>query len=363
MFVYWGSLLFIFMFWIQVHNANNYEVKQRWIRRCCYSVSLVMIIIAALRGITVGADTASYIRDYFAVRLYSYEQIIKVYLENPGYYIVSKVFSDLEVPVQIWFAMVEGIYIYSVSRLVYRFSIDPALSYILFITIGFYGFSLAGLKQTIAMAFVFISYRYLYDSKYIRFIFFIVLASLFHLSSFVFLFAVVIHFLKKIRFYYLILSILFFIWMFSYNTIASRVLNLLNLEHYASYLEMERESGGTLTMFFIILLIQLVSVVNMKAYAKENNTEARDIFGMSYLGLLAQLLALVAASAFRVGLYFSLFSVILLPNCVSKEKNPKIRLLLKLGIIFTFYFYFWYANHNGSSIVPYVFYWTKLKGL
>lgn len=101
----------------------------------------------------------------------------------------------------------------------------------------------------------------------------------------------------------------------------------------------------------------------MNVYTEENSTEAREIFGMSYLGLLAQVLSLVVASAFRIGLYFSLFSVILLPNCISKEKNPKIGLVLKIGIICIFCFYFWYSNHNGSSIAPYIFYWTKLRGL
>ena len=359
MLIYDITLVVIIVLWMYTYNARNYEKKQVWIRRNCYFISFIFIIIAALRGTTVGTDTASYIRDYSSVRYYSYEQIIEVYSDNPGYYVVSKVFADLGVSVQIWFAIVAGLYIYSVSRLIYRFSNDLALSYILFLTIGFYGFSLAGLKQTMAMSFVFISYRYLYDNKYIRFVFFVVLASLFHLSSLVFLFAAVIHFLKNIRFYYAILSVLFVVWMFSYNTIANRVLNSLNFEHYTSYLEMESESGGTLTMFFVILLIQLVSMVYMKAYANKNTTEARDIFGMSYLGLLAQLLSLVAASAFRLGLYFSLFSIILFPNCVSKERNPRTRILLKLGIICTFCFYFWYVNHNGSSIVPYVFYWEN----
>lgn len=356
----YGIILFIFvLLWIQTHNANNYEKKEMWIRRCCYLISAIFITIAALRGITVGTDTASYIRDYSFVKMYSYGEIIEYYADNPGYYAMSKIFADLGISVQIWFAVVAGIYIYAVSRLIYRFSGDPVLSYILFLTIGFYGFSLAGLKQTVAMAFVFISYRYLYDSRYIQFVLFVVFASLFHLSSLVFLFSLAIHFLKNLRFYYAILSALFIIWLFTYNTVASRVLNLLDFEHYISYLEMEKESGGTLTMFFIILLIQLVSIIYMKVYAKENMTEARDIFGMSYLGLLAQLLSLVAASAFRVGLYFSLFSVILLPNCVSKERNPKTRLLLKLGIICTFCFNFWYSNRNGSSIVPYVFYWNN----
>lgn len=360
----YGIILFIFIvLWIQTQNAIDYDEEQVLHRKYSYLISFIFIIVATLRGITVGADTASYVRDYSYVQSYSFDQIVELYSDNPGYYVVSKIFADFGVSVQIWFAIVALIYIYSVARLIYRFSSDPVLSYILFLTIGFYGFSLAGLKQTVAMAFVFISYRYLYDNKYIRFGFFVLLASWFHLSSLVFLFAVVIHFLKKLRFYYGILSALFIIWIIAYNTIVNRVLNLLGFDHYMSYLNMERESGGTLTMFFIVLLIQLVSIIYMNAYTEENSTEAREIFGMSYLGLLAQVLSLVVASAFRIGLYFSLFSVILLPNCISKEKNPQIGLLLKLGIICIFCFYFWYSNHNGSSIAPYVFYWTELRGL
>lgn len=358
MLIYGISLFIIIILWAQVNSISDYKVKRLWVRRCCFGVSLLFITIAALRGASVGTDTASYIHDYSVVKLYTFEQIIESYSDNPGYYLVSKVFSEWGVSVQVWFAIVEALYIYSVSRLIYRFSKDPGLSYILFVTIGFYAFSLAGLKQTVAMSFIFIGYRYLYDSKYVRYVLFVVLASLFHLSSLVFLFAVVIHFIKKSRFYYALLSILFVIWMFSYNTVANNLLTVLNFEHYTSYLEMEKESGGTLTMFFIILLIQLVSMIYMKMYSKENKMEARDIFGMSYLGMLTQLLSLVAASAFRVGLYYSLFSIILLPNCIDIERNAKTRMLLKTGIIFTFCFYFWYSNHNGSSIVPYVFYWN-----
>ena len=52
---------------------------------------------------------------------------------------------------------------------------------------------------------------------------------------------------------------------------------------------------------------------------------------------------------------FGIASIILIPNTVNREKNPKIRFCLKAGIIFMYLIYFYYTIgvKNNNNVLPY----------
>ena len=342
--------------WITLYQNPGDDIIKRE-KKYCIFIALVFILIAALRGENVGTDTDGYYRDYTSLGLVSFEQILKSQAENPGYYVLAKVMYDAGVSVQLWFGIVATLYVGSVSKLIFRFSKNITLSYIMFLTLGFYSFSLSGLKQTIAMAILLYAFNFLYDKKYIRFFICLAVSTYFHASSWSFIFAFILAIMKQKRYIYMLLSCAFAIVIFNAKSILGSAVDLLGNEHYGKYLEYDKKYSPT--TFVVFLVILLFAFVYLKNYAKENRKECTMMCGMTYLGVIALLFSFVVASAFRLALYFTVFSIILVPNVLTYEKNIRIRELLNIVISLVCVLYFIYVNREGGSIVPYEFYWNE----
>ena len=128
---------------------------------------------------------------------YSYNKLFSVYTDNPGYFFVSKIFADLGISVQIWFGFIAFLYVGTISNFINKFSKDQIFSYIMFLALGYYSFSLAGLKQVFAMTILIWSFHCFLEKLYIRSFLLILLASIFHLSSLIFLSAFLIVVIRR----------------------------------------------------------------------------------------------------------------------------------------------------------------------
>ncbi len=331
----------------------NQEVADR---RICFICSFLLVVLAALRATGVGTDTPGYVRDYQIVKYYSYRQLLLRYYDNPGYYILSKVFADLGVSIQIWFGIVEFIYISAVHKIINTFSKDKAFSYLMFMILGCYSFSLSGLKQTIAMGLVLWGFYFLSQRKYIYYAVLIALGFFFHKTCLVMIFAFLIMKIKDSRRLYFLMMLGFIVFMIGYDRIARSSITFLGDEHYSLYLKSDNTYSAT--SFIVYLVLFVLSFLEFKKYNNNNIEETRIVMGMSYLGLIALPLAFSIASAFRISLYFAVFLDIFLPNCLSGVNYRYNRIILKIFTIGALLFYFVYINRNGGGIVPYRFYWN-----
>lgn len=345
----------LFFCWL---NTYSFEPQKRVKIAKKYGVIIVLlfVFIAALRGSTVGTDTYSYIRDYTMIIKYSYGKIFSYYTDNPGYFLISKIFADLGVSVQIWFGFIAFLYVGTISKFINKFSKDQMFSYIMFLALGYYSFSLAGLKQVFAMTILLWAFQYLMGKRYIRCFLLILLASIFHLSALIFSCVFFVIIIKKNKGFYWILGMMSIFFVLNYRTIFHTVMLLLNNEHYNEYLQ--SKSSYSVVTFLVQLTILAVSIIFVKRYNNESPLECRMFTGMVCLGVLFQLFASIVASAFRISMYFSIFAIVLLPNCLSSIQNIKFRRVLKIGAALVFVFFFVYTNRNGGSVVPYRFFWN-----
>ena len=143
-------------------------------------------LLAMLRGASVGTDTKGYILDYIKAGTMSWDKLFKSYSPNYGYFIFSKFFYTIGINYHIWFGIVALLYILSVYFLITRYSQDAFISICLFFALGFFAFSLAGLKQVMAMSFLNFALFYLKDKHHIKAIIFAIIACFFHVTDVIF---------------------------------------------------------------------------------------------------------------------------------------------------------------------------------
>jgi hypothetical protein len=318
-------------------------------------VCWILVLLAALRGSTVGTDTIGYIENYNAMPKLSFANVLVMNADYPGYFLLAKTCSFLHFPVQILLGIVAGIYIYAIYRFINRFSEGKLYSILCFEVIGLYSFSLAGLKQTLSMAFVLLYFISLMDKKYIKTILLALLAYFCHHASLIFLFGVALYYMRNLRLYYLYLAIIVTVTLLGTRFIWTNMLGLLDDEYYSElYMEDEGYSNTTMIFYGVCLLFMFLFGRN---YMKRRSKESRVILGMSTLAFAFQAFALVSSAAFRFSFFFLPFMIVGFSNDFNCISNANTKRIIKFAVAFMVVFFFVYANRNGGSVVPYRFFW------
>lgn len=351
MLIYLIIVLLILIFIYQVHGIQSQmrreKTEDRYLRIVCW----VLVLLAALRGSSVGADTSGYIEGYYAMSIYSWAEILDQYADYPVFFILSKICSMLHLPVQVLFGIVEGIYVYSIYKFTSRFSTDKLYTILCFEMIGLYSFSLAGLKQTLSMAFVLFYYIALTDRKYIQTVIFAVVAYLCHHASLIFLFGVVLYFIRSWKIYYLMLVSFVLLSLLGTTFLWTNMLSFLDNEHYSElYMADEGYSNTTMIFYGVLLLILLLFSDNYRNQRKE---ESRLVLGMSTLAFVFQAFSLISSAAFRLSYYFLPLMIMGFPNAFNRIDNRDTRKIVKIAVASMIAVFYFYSGRNSV----YKFFW------
>ena len=333
--------------------ASRHKMEVRYLKVVCW----ILVLLAALRGSSVGSDTIVYIENYNAMPKLSFANVLVMYKDFPGYYLLAKTCSFLHLPIQFLFGIVAGIYIYAIYKFINRYSRRKLYSILCFTVIGLYAFSLAGLKQTLSMAFVLLYFISLTEKKYIKTILLALVAYFCHHSSLIFLFGIALYYMRNLRLYYLYLMVIVLVTLLGTRFLWTNLLDLLEDEHYSGlYLEDEGYSTTTMVFYGVCLLLLFLFSRN---YMKRCPKESRVVLGMSTLAFAFQAFSLVSSAAFRLSFYFLPFMIVGFPNDFNRIGDSNLKRTVKFAVAFMIVFFFVYSNRDGGSVVPYKFFWQQ----
>ena len=342
LFILYIIILFLFRIVLMSISKRNYPKVNVLL---CSIAYIGLIFLAAFRAPEVGTDTLSYISDYKEIHTFTWQDIMEHYRGYELFYFVCKIFSLLGCPICMWFAFIEIIYVSAIARLIHKDSTDKIYSIILFITIGLYMFSLAGLKQTMAMGLILHAFMELRNKRYFTTVLLFFLAFFAHPTALVFLPAFLFYICRNVKHYNLILICFSVLFAFSLKYILASFFNVGRLDHFGRYLEINT-SYLILTLLFYILMI-IVSIPFIKSYSKNCIYKNEPRFEMTCLIIACclQFLASLSPSLFRLALYYTPFFLIYMPN-VLYVRSDVARKVIKLIIILCILFFYAYTNRN-----------------
>lgn len=310
-------------------------------------VMALIVVLAAFRSDSVGADTLGYRLDYEDLVYYhDVDSLADRYtIFYIGYYGLSKLFHMAGMPVQVWFGFVEAFYLFALMQLIKRFSKDKIFSLLVFTTIGLFTFSLAGLKQTTGSALVMFAFVCFIEKKYLLTALLAFATYYTHSAALIGLGALPLYYVRKKK-WFIPITIAICLAIYSYSMIfMSTMVEILGNEHFETYLL--NESSYTYVTFIFYAVITIISYLNFKSYNESDPEYAKLFLGLSIIGCGLQLLAGVSPSLFRLALMYTPFMTILLPNIAYYSNNKLVRYILMGCIIF----YFLYTTRNS----PYSF--------
>lgn len=318
--------------------------------------AIIAMFFAVFKNIEFTDDTSSYAIAYNSLNYISFGDIIKNLFSGEGkdvfYTLISKFFFELNFSPNLWLGVVAIFFISCASIIIYKYSKEPLLSFIVLLSLGYYYFSLTAVRQSIALAFIFLAFIYIDKEKIWKFVLLVLFGSLFHFSALIFLIA---YPLSKFRLGMKSLLVLPIIYIA--GVVLSPVLmsawNSIVPSQYQSYAN--SEVSLNLSGFIIQTAIYIFVILASKISNKDDVNQYNNMVPFLLIGLFVQIFSTFAfAEFFRANYYFSIFSVILIPNAIhSIKSNYKILIYCLIMLIFIIYLIF----STGNFVDFYKFAW------
>ena len=239
------------------------------------------------------------------------------------------------------------------------------MAFISFMSMQYFAFSLAGIRQTIAIAILLFAMEATLNKKVLIALLLIIIASFFHISSLIGLVVIVIYYIP-LNTWYISACVALSTFMFiSGNDFWKKIVELI-WEDSRGY---EEEFGGTSTLILLVLLALGIAFIAPKIFTKKSHLEncsTKDqdfiiknayFYKLLLFSIPFQVLAIYQANAFRVAMIFHIVIIALLPNAVTALKNYRERLLVNELLLLCFLIQLFAFTYNSADINPYTFFW------
>jgi transmembrane protein EpsG len=324
-------------------------------------ISLVpIILISSLRSNSVGTDTENY--------NIIFTEIVDLWSSFDNFYLLIFLFEPLYYSLQLlvkYFNFDFTVLLFSVSIIIWfviYFSSKNRIKYfyhVIFFSItgGFLFFTFNGVRQAIAMAFVFLSVNYFIDSKKKKFFLTIFVASLFHYSAI--LLIPIIWFISKINFQKVHWIIIFFVaLMIPESVFYSSISYIFSyFPFYSNYIKDIIQDGyGLSTITFGVFLNYIILLLPLLYFkVSKINSYNKLIFNISFFGAFLYIIFSGNMIFQRFIVYFTFFQIFqysLIFDYLKKinKKYDKMILTLFFFIVFLIKIFV-----NDSGISPYIF--------
>lgn len=345
--VYYFLIVIIVIISILTMDMKNKVKKNKLI---ISTSALGIIFLQAFRSWEVGVDLRSYIPSYQLMKnidVISGERLLNY---DYGYLVFTKLLSNFGVSVQLFLAIVSITIMVLLSSTWIKYSKMPSISIFLYITLGFFAFSFSGLRQAIAFALTFYSYRFIVEKNIIKFIFCVMIAITFHFSAIVFILAFPLYHIK-IRAKYNLGLVAVFVLVF---LLKERIFQWV----YFLYRGNEVNSASTGAYTMLIIMIGVYVLANIFGDKYDQNSTYNSYMNYLLVAILIQIFASQSNIIMRLGYYYYLFITLLIPDVISYQKNPIFRILVSsILLVMCLYFFQTTTGSGYLNVSPYQFYW------
>lgn len=340
-------------------------------KKCIIAVSTIMTLFSGFRSWWYG-DLVKYYTRYLNESTSSLRELYKTNgLRNIGLTVANKFAYSLfgEYGYEVLLFLIALFSAYTLGKLIAMYSSSSYWSYLMYLSMGFYAFTLSGLKQTIAMSFCCLAMIALLQDNIKRFLIMVGLGALFHAPALVFLVAYPFSRKKFDKWYVIVVATLMTAMYLYRNQLVYFFEDAYRSEAAADAM-LAREVSGVGGRFIGMMLIMMLAMMLRPLTLKDRIYT--KVFNVMVLAAAFQMMSVFNNTYTRLADYFSQFVVLFVPMFMqpitSKKEwayrkassiiqNTEIRLMLSVGITL---FSIWFFNNQLSGIDNKIlFFWEQ----
>lgn len=288
--------------------------------------------------------------------------------QNPGFWIINIILKTIGFSTQsylmIYALLTNVIYLWFIKK----YSDNLWLSIFLFFTMGCYTFTMAAIKQCIAVAFCLIATDKIIHDKKIPFIVWVLIASTFHPYSLMYFIVPFLTFEAWCnKTYFLLLT--FGLIGISLQALLGTVVNITTMlgeEYDATSFVGEGINFSRLVVVWVPVIISFI----IRKYLKRNNNRIDNIIlNLTILNAEIMFIGLFGTANYfgRLANYFIIFQTLCLPH-LFRGFNKSSQKLIVMFCVIGFLLYFYYANVINQNFdysynsIPFFEYFKTLIG-
>lgn len=329
-------------------NIDN-KIKKRYLIVC----GIVLVLFIGLRNKYLGSeDSLNY---YNHMRQALLTSSWASYYNPTGFetgfqlfvFTLSKIFTSP----QMLFVATAIIYTSSISYCIYKNSDNVTLSLVMYITLGMMQFQMQGMRQAIAMSICLFAFEVAKKNKLLPFILLILLASLFHRTSIIFILTYFVVFLP----YNLGILSVFCVGAFILFLNSGYITQIANILFESEYTRTIDSGGFVATAIYVIILVLAMVFYRKDLHKKDNKTQS-TIFYITFIAFVNYLMRYFGVGiSERISFYFMYGQILLLPNTITNiSKDYKKATTIGVYVMCILLFLY---RLRGSEFIPYEFFW------
>ncbi len=333
-----------------------------------FAISALLIFFAGFRDMTVGTDTKSYVNGFLTCLPFSEVNWVEFAREEPeflyfAYRSLVRQFTDN----YIWFLLpISVFYITVVARFIYKYSEYPSISFLVFLSMSYYAFSMAGIRQTIGYAFLLLATEALINRKRLLCCLFILIGGGFHVTSLLYFVILLIDIVPLGFIFVAVIGIASIVCYLNAMSFAQFFVEMFDKSE--SYLK--QEFGGNIVLGVVVMVCIAAILLHPDLFKKSSpdiNAKGKKImsdlqreqFFMKLVLFSIPILIMVIfqASIFRIAAMFHLYMMFLIPAVLKRQKDPYIQVLGKLVVYLALITELFIFTYNAAEIFPFNFAW------
>jgi len=314
-------------------------------------------IFSGIRGSSVGVDTFQYTRHILGWQ----NGLYNAFPTEPGLRIIS-VLSSFLIPGSVFTLTVVSLVINS-AIILRLWSLREKLSFgfaVFIYTATYYIMTFSGIRQWLAIVIIFYASKYIFEMKYVKFSLFVLGASFFHNTAVIAiaipLFDIIFSKLKyRPQRKMLVLIIFLAPIILIVGIFLEYKINFIT--QYSYYIDNSKWNGSTGLIIWIRILIGLFIYFSYKVKDFDNPDFYKRVFRIYFVGLLITVPGYYVSNLSRVGLYFSVFEIILFGLIPKKCKRTKPLMFVIIISAFTLSMFLIELAGSGRGHMPYIPFW------
>ncbi len=340
--------------------APDEKQKRRRIFLCLSCAELVIFV--SMRGISVGADTKTYVD---ALKHYTGISIAELFTAplvypfdfEPGYFFFTKLCGFLRFPVPVFFAVIALVIYAPVFRYIEKFSVNPWLSVLIYFALTFFPYSLGIFRQMMALSIVLRGIEFIAERKFIKYLLVILLAASFHITALVML---PLYFLLNIDWSNLklvagILAAEAFLLVGGRYVISLATVVFPQFKHYLGG-EYDTQ-GGSYTNLFILNAIFICYVIVWRRW-QIHSVYTSILIAQLVIGILLQTCGYHMGLFGRIVPYGSIALLIAVPDIIEGVRLPYREKIFATGVAAAALFALILLQYPSNQyICPFTFIW------
>ena len=339
-------------------------VRNKWRQDMMWFVILsvgLLIVLLGLRAETMGIDLLNtinpgYLLSFEDLNKYSWMDILRMdeyYNYEKGYIIFNKLIGSIWVNRQFFLMVCAFISFAPVGLVIFRYSKMPLLSVIIFLGLPSFIISFSGLRQGLAIGITMLAFDRVLKKKPVSFILLVLLASTFHSSALMFLIVYPVYRIRLNDHASLVgMLMLPLIWILRVPLVTA----ITTVIWGQPYIE-ESDAVGLFLVFFAIYVF-------CHFYGDRYNDRTNGFLNLFWIACAIQSMAGVYHTVTRMGYYFMMALILLLPEVYedmneSSAGSQKKILVTVIGICFVLFGLVQLKTTDWAVSYPYIPFWVK----